>query len=236
VTTQPPECQSSTSTFFLDNLHIHPSHIAISDPLDPHSVRSGDTTSYTAHCTNTPINALHPLDQVTRHHSIRHSSHVLPVIYPSFLDTCPSAGRALPPPPIHRNRSFARIARLFGIGSSTPQEDDEDVTPPRRGSGSGNGSDKEQADDDDEGDSDEADAEGLKDEMTLLLDAQVSRSPWRDRPLSISDLARPRYPLAILGSLAACLALATIIASCSSTFQHILPEMLRYRRPRRRRC
>jgi hypothetical protein len=143
---------------------------------------------------------------------------------------------SLPPPPIHRNRSFARIARLFGIGSSTPQEDDEDVTPPRRGSGSGNGSDKEQADDDDEGDSDEADAEGLKDEMTLLLDAQVSRSPWRDRPLSISDLARPRYPLAILGSLAACLALATIIASCSSTFQHILPEMLRYRRPRRRRC
>jgi hypothetical protein len=50
------------------------------------------------------------------------------------------------------------------------------VTPTRRGSGSGTGSGKEQADDDDdEGDSDEADAEGFKDEMTLLLDAQVSR-------------------------------------------------------------
>lgn len=79
---------------------------------------------------------------------------------------------SLPPPPIHRNRSFARIAKLFGIGISTRLEDDEDVNSSRRGSGSKTG----EADNEDEGDSDEADGEGLKDEMTLLLDAQVSKS------------------------------------------------------------
>jgi hypothetical protein len=79
---------------------------------------------------------------------------------------------SLPPPPILRKRSFARIAKLFGIGTSTPVEDDEYVNSSRRRSGSETG----EANNEDEGDNDEADGEGHMDEMTLLLDAQVSKS------------------------------------------------------------